>query len=148
MKHVKLNYEVTWTSSSEAYADPFALRDLVPFVQFKKREKHTWRSTNGTNVQIVQMVPNRAKHHKHFVEIVNGLHPLILFAKKFHLRCFTGICLWLLLQCLYCQLKSNLPILKQCTCVFVCFGLFIIDLKHTLTYPVGQYLFTIDNKKN
>ena len=23
-----------------------ALRDLVPFVQFKKREKHPWRSVN------------------------------------------------------------------------------------------------------
>ena len=26
-----------------------ALRDLVPFVQFKKREKHPWRSVNFTN---------------------------------------------------------------------------------------------------
>ena len=35
-----------------------ALRDLVPFVQFKKSEKHPWRS-----VKVVQMVPNRATHH-------------------------------------------------------------------------------------
>ena len=27
-----------------------ALRDLVPFVQFKKREKHPWRSANFSNV--------------------------------------------------------------------------------------------------
>ena len=51
------------------------LRDLVPFVQFKKREKHPWRSATFCNksntssisvfhmFKIVQMVPNRAKHH-------------------------------------------------------------------------------------
>ena len=27
-----------------------ALRDLVPFVQFKKREKHAWRSVNFNKV--------------------------------------------------------------------------------------------------
>ena len=27
-----------------------ALRDLVPFVQFKKREKHPWRSANFSNI--------------------------------------------------------------------------------------------------
>ena len=27
-----------------------ALRNLVPFVQFKKREKHPWRSVNFGNV--------------------------------------------------------------------------------------------------
>ena len=27
-----------------------ALRDLVPFVQFKKREKHLWRSVNFSKV--------------------------------------------------------------------------------------------------
>ena len=27
-----------------------ALRDLVPFVQFKKREKHSWRSANFSKV--------------------------------------------------------------------------------------------------
>ena len=26
-----------------------ALRDLIPFVQFKKREKHPWRSVNFSN---------------------------------------------------------------------------------------------------
>ena len=28
-----------------------ALRDLVPFVQFKKREKHPWRSVYFSKVQ-------------------------------------------------------------------------------------------------
>ena len=28
-----------------------ALRDLVPFVQFKKREKHTWRSVTYSKVE-------------------------------------------------------------------------------------------------
>ena len=27
-----------------------ALRDLVPFVQFKKREKHPWKSVNFSKV--------------------------------------------------------------------------------------------------
>ena len=27
-----------------------ALRDLVPFVQFKKRKKHPWRSVNFSKV--------------------------------------------------------------------------------------------------
>ena len=27
-----------------------ALRDLVPFVQFKRREKHPWRSVNFSKV--------------------------------------------------------------------------------------------------
>ena len=61
-----------------------ALRDLVSFVQFKKHEKHTWRSVAfskvaGFNLQlykkshssmdvfhvfyIVQIVPNHAKRH-------------------------------------------------------------------------------------
>ena len=55
-----------------------ALRGLVPFLQFKKREKHSWRSVTFSKVaecfsrfssigvfyvfKVVQMVPNRAKH--------------------------------------------------------------------------------------
>ena len=44
------------------------LHDLVPFVQFKKCEKRSWRSiTSSMGVfhvfQIIQMEPNRAKHH-------------------------------------------------------------------------------------
>ena len=55
-----------------------ALRDFVQFVQFKKREKHPWKSVNFSKLgglslkqhslmgvfhifKIVQMVPNRAK---------------------------------------------------------------------------------------
>ena len=41
-----------------------ALRDLVTFVQCKKREKHPWRSVNFSKVLIfVQMLPDRATHH-------------------------------------------------------------------------------------
>ena len=60
-----------------------ALRNLGPFVQFKRRKTHPWRSVNFskvagswnftninippwvffTHVQIVQMVPNCATHH-------------------------------------------------------------------------------------
>ena len=48
------------------------LRDLVPFVQLKKHEKHPWRSVTFSVAllrgffhifKIIQMVPNRAKHH-------------------------------------------------------------------------------------
>ena len=42
---------------------PFEMRyrDLVPFVQFKKPEKHPWKSI--TFSEVVQMAPNRATHH-------------------------------------------------------------------------------------
>ena len=48
-----------------------ALHDLVPFVQFKKRKKHPWRSVTFrtllqgrfSRVIIVQMVSNRAVFH-------------------------------------------------------------------------------------
>ena len=48
-----------------------ALRDLVvPFVQFKKREKHPWRSVNFSKVAgftpfklYKWYIPNRAMHH-------------------------------------------------------------------------------------
>ena len=48
------------------------LRDLVAFLQFKKRENHPWRSVIFSKVadwvfftflKILQMLPNRAKHH-------------------------------------------------------------------------------------
>ena len=48
---------------------PDALHDLVPFVQFKKREKYPWRSVTFSKVagfrffKIVQIIPNRATHH-------------------------------------------------------------------------------------
>ena len=55
-----------------------ALHDLVPFIQFQKREKHPWRTVTFIKAfnftksntapwvffmffKIVQMVPNRAK---------------------------------------------------------------------------------------
>ena len=39
----KFHWEKSWNISG-------ALRDLVPFVQFKKREKHPWRSVNFSKV--------------------------------------------------------------------------------------------------
>ena len=54
----------------------YALRDLVPFAQFQKREKHSWSSVTFSKVKsktppwvfftffkIVQTVQNRATHH-------------------------------------------------------------------------------------
>ena len=53
-----------------------ALRDLAPFAQFKKREKHPWRKVTFRKVagkhssmdvfhvfKIVPTLPNCAKHH-------------------------------------------------------------------------------------
>ena len=40
-----------------------ALRDLIPFVPFKKCEKHSRRSFNFS--KIGQMVPNCATHHRY-----------------------------------------------------------------------------------
>ena len=55
---------------------------LVPFVQFKKREKHPWRSVTFSKVagfyhvfqvfKIIQMVPNRAKHHIYSIRKMSG----------------------------------------------------------------------------
>ena len=41
------------------------LRDLVPFLKFKEREKHPWRSVSFSKVRgwSLQMVPNRATRH-------------------------------------------------------------------------------------
>ena len=48
-----------------------ALWDLVLFIQFKKANKHLWRSATFSKVGdvfdvflIAEMVPNRAKNHK------------------------------------------------------------------------------------
>ena len=37
-------------SQSHAIMIYYALRDLIPFVQFKKRKKHPWRSVNFSKV--------------------------------------------------------------------------------------------------
>ena len=42
-----VNNQVRMIHFSEKYD---ALHDLVPFVQFKKREKHPWRSVNSSKV--------------------------------------------------------------------------------------------------
>ena len=44
-------------------------RDLVPIVQFKKREKHPWRSIIFNGCFFSEMVPNRAKHHILLLEL-------------------------------------------------------------------------------
>ena len=44
------------------------LRDLVPFVQFKKHGKDPWRSV--TFSYSLQIVPNRATHHRLLVSIL------------------------------------------------------------------------------
>ena len=56
------------------------LHDLVPFVQFKKREKHPWRSINFSKVA---GLPNRATHH---IWVVNLLTHFML-PMAFYNRC-------------------------------------------------------------
>ena len=49
-----------------------ALRDLVPFVQFKKREKHPWRSVNflQSDKRACQEVRN-VSFLEHFAYVLN-----------------------------------------------------------------------------
>ena len=51
---------ITWEADLLSMCD--ALRDLVPFVQFKSREKHSSMGVFQV-FKIVQMVPNRATQH-------------------------------------------------------------------------------------
>ena len=52
-----------------------ALRDLVPFVQFKKREKHLWRSVNFSKVAGFSLYNETAPHImkvRSFLSLVAG----------------------------------------------------------------------------
>ena len=58
------------------------LRDLVPIVQFKKREKHPWRSVTFSKVadfHPAQMVSNFAMHR-----IFTDFQPSSIFVKNLH----------------------------------------------------------------
>ena len=46
------SHELKTTSYAKKNCD--VLRDLVPFVQFKKREKHPWRSVTFSEVAGIQ----------------------------------------------------------------------------------------------
>ena len=82
MVSFQINYQLYATFSKYSLLSLFricgVLRDLVPFVEFKKREKHSWRSVNFSKVagfsqhssmgvfhafEIVQIIPNRATHN-------------------------------------------------------------------------------------
>ena len=67
-----------------------ALRDLVPILQIKEREKHPWRSVIFSKIanssmgvfhvfRIVQMAPNRARYHK---LISHGMQFVFIIAGK------------------------------------------------------------------
>ena len=47
-KHVFPSFQIFQSSYLKDICD--ALHDLVPFVQFQKREKHPWRSVNFSKV--------------------------------------------------------------------------------------------------
>ena len=53
------------------------LHNLIAFVQFQKRGKHIWRTVFHV-FKIVQMVPNRAKHHICFL-VISELKSLIKY---------------------------------------------------------------------
>ena len=78
---------------------------MVPFVQFKKHEKHPWRSATfrGFSLQIyqhfsmgvfhifkiVQMQPNWTTHHSYlalFMDTMNAREKTVKTCKKFVLR--------------------------------------------------------------
>ena len=50
-----------------------ALRDLVPFVQFKKREKHPWRSVTFSKVAALSCKQRNASHILHNVRSNNNI---------------------------------------------------------------------------
>ena len=50
-----------------------ALRDLVPFVQFKKREKHPWRSVTFSKVADLSCKSRNASHILHNVRSNNNI---------------------------------------------------------------------------
>ena len=69
--------------------------DLVSFAQFKKREKHPWRSVTFSKVadqsvfKIVQMVPNRAKHQILLFRAFQG-KPLLAEFYRYHIKRVSG----------------------------------------------------------
>ena len=53
---VKFSF-VSHADDTVRFSNCGALRDLVPFVQFKKREKHPWRSVNFNNLNKINTPP-------------------------------------------------------------------------------------------
>ena len=58
-----------------------ALRDLVPFVQFKKREKRPWRSVNLLKVTLLR---GRFSRFSYCTNVPNGAKHQILIHVYFH----------------------------------------------------------------
>ena len=69
---IKANKKLEWIifdkiSFAEYWDLKVSVRDFVPFAQFKKREKHKWRSVTFIKVAtLLSLVPNRAMHHNGF----------------------------------------------------------------------------------
>ena len=61
-----------------------ALRDLVPFVQFKKREKHPWRSANFSKIVVVTKTRHKCVSRENGKIIVTGkeMSKLLLFLRR------------------------------------------------------------------
>ena len=111
-----------------------ALRGLVPFLQFKKREKHSWRSATFSKVaecfsrfssigvfyvfKVVQMVPNRAKHRiyqrKKNVNIISIFAYFILSTLifiVFSTLCKINKCHTLIFMCIYLSIYLSFYII-------------------------------------
>ena len=73
-----------------------ALRNLVPFVQFQKRKKHSWKSVTFRKVVGFSNFPKSNSSIKHlwwifFSKLVSGWWPLTIFTKKLHCGSLTGL---------------------------------------------------------
>ena len=68
-----------------------ALRDLVPFVQFKKREKHPWRSVNFNKVAGLTSTPPELIRKPGFLMSSEGVEvkPSTLLKLTFLHGCFS-----------------------------------------------------------
>ena len=52
-----LKHVLIFTVFTQAHVEHiYSLRDLIPFVQFKKHEKHPWRSVNFSKVTRLKLV--------------------------------------------------------------------------------------------
>ena len=84
LSHKTQTLQFTWKRISPFLCIRDALRDLVPFAQFKKREKHPWRKTP---------VPKNALCHNwfssNFENIINPFHAIGLF--RYPLKTSMGI---------------------------------------------------------
>ena len=91
-----------------------ALCDLVPFVQFRKREKHPWRSVNFNKVGYLGIPPwvffTFFKLYKWY-QIAQRTTCMILFTEAINQNCSVKILFW--------NISSNLRKIIICQSLFI-----------------------------